>query len=252
MIDLEALVRRTGEALEGSAAAKFPPIPPDENKGSGKRDDIAEDRNEPSEIRNAAGRAQCSLSNFGGNGEIGGKPCPATDLLSPNRLGAGEIGERIACSPDKLRAGGKLLDLRATRRGPWWNGPAWDEPGFSVGIMAEWQLGLQRLSSHREPCPGFRSGQWLRVYEIALRFLAEHGPSAADLGWLTLDLFGVDPGVGVARVSCCGALMVSGGSPAESVTTGMIRHRKGLAFRKCAAPDPSIAVWDYAWPEAAR
>jgi hypothetical protein len=118
--------------------------------------------------------------------------------------------------------------------------------------MAEWQLGLQRLSPHREPCPGFRSGQWLGVYEVAQRFLAEHGPSAADLGWSTLDLFGVDPKVGVARVSCCGALLVSGGSPVVDVAAAAIRYRSGLAFRKAAVPDPSVPVWDYAWPEAGR
>ena len=56
---------------------------------------------------------------------------------------------------------GSELDLKtARRRGPWWDGPAWDEPEFHVGVMAEWRLGLQRLSPHREPCPGFRSGQF--------------------------------------------------------------------------------------------
>jgi hypothetical protein len=148
---------------------------------------------------------------------------------------------------------GSELDLKtARRRGLWWDGPAWDEPEFHVGVMAEWQLGLQRLSPHREPCPGFRSGQWLGVYEVAQRFLAEHGPSAADLGWSTLDLFGVDPKVGVARVSCCGALLVSGGSPVVDVAAAAIRYRSGLVFRKAAVPDPSVPVWDFAWPEAGR
>ena len=171
------------------------------------------------------------------------EPPPGVQMTAPLATGV---------STFPTSAGSELDLTTARRRGPWWDGPAWDEPRFSVGIMAEWQLGLQRLSPHREPCPGFRSGQWLRVYEASLRFLAEHGPAAAAQGWSTLDLFGVDPGVGVARVSCCGALMVSGGSPVVGVAAHAIRHRNGLAFRKSALPDAAVAVWDYAWPEAGR
>jgi hypothetical protein len=67
--------------------------------------------------------------------------------------------------------------------------------------------------------------------EASLRFLSEHGLHAAGLGWSTLDLFGVDPRVGVARVSCCGALLVNAGSPVESVSTGMVRYRLGCLHR---------------------
>jgi hypothetical protein len=195
-------------------------------------------------------------------GKVGRMEKPCSDKGWPShpearlveKLGEGEV---FLNAPDPAwassRPPGLVLDFHAARRqGPWWVGPAWDEPDISAGIMAEWRLGLQRLSPHREPCPGFRSGQWLRVYEAAQRFLAEHGPSAADLGWSTLDLFGVDPRVGVARVSCCGALLVSGGSPVESAAIDTIRYRNGLAFRRAVVPENSVAVWDYAWPEAGR
>src|SRR3954449_9806574 len=77
----------------------------------------------------------------------------------------------------------------------------------------------------RDPCPGFRTGQWLSVHAAALDFLANTAETAAALGWSTVALFGVHPVVGVRRVDCCGALMVSSGSSIIEVTPALIRYR---------------------------
>src|SRR4051794_24097579 len=49
--------------------------------------------------------------------------------------------------------------------------------------VAEWKQGLARLAPARDPCPGFRAGQWLSVHAAALDFLASTAEAAAALGW---------------------------------------------------------------------
>jgi hypothetical protein len=98
--------------------------------------------------------------------------------------------------------------------------------------VAEWKQGLARLAPTRDPCPGFRAGQWLSVHAVVLDFLANTAEAAAAMGWSTVALFGVHPVVGVRRVDCCGALMVSSGSPITEVTPECIRYRNGLAYRR--------------------
>ena len=114
-----------------------------------------------------------------------------------------------------------------------------------AALIAEWTQGLARLASTRDPCPGFRTGQWLSVHAAALDFLASTAEAAASLGWTTLELFGVHPVVGVSRVDCCGALMVSSGSPIAEVTPECIRYRNGLAYRRTPPGGPSVPVWAF-------
>jgi hypothetical protein len=66
------------------------------------------------------------------------------------------------------------------------------------------------------------------------------------MGWSTVELFGVHPIVGVRRVDCCGALMVSSGSPIAEVTPALIRYRNGLAYRRMPPGGPSVPVWQVA------
>ena len=113
-----------------------------------------------------------------------------------------------------------------------------------TALLAEWKQGLARLTT-RDPCPGFRTGQWLSVHAAALDFLANTAETAAALGWTTLELFGVHPVVGVSRVDCCGALMVSSGSPIAEVTPALIRYRNGLAVRRTPPGGPSLPVWAF-------
>ena len=101
------------------------------------------------------------------------------------------------------------------------------------------------LSPASDPCPGFRAGQWSRVHAAALEFLANHADAAADLGWTTLELFGVHEIVSVRRVDCCGALMVSNGSAVVEVAPDLIRYADGLAYRRARPEGPTVPVWEF-------
>jgi hypothetical protein len=66
------------------------------------------------------------------------------------------------------------------------------------------------------------------------------------MGWSTVELFGVHPIVGVRRVDCCGALMVSGGTAVAEIAPDLIRYANGLAYRRTLAGGPSLPVWQVA------
>jgi hypothetical protein len=65
------------------------------------------------------------------------------------------------------------------------------------------------------------------------------------MGWSTVELFGVHPIVGVRRVDCCGALMVSGGTAVAEIAPDLIRYANGLAYRRTPAGGPSLPVWAF-------
>src|SRR4051794_16921666 len=123
--------------------------------------------------------------------------------------------------------------------------PAPPQGDAHAALIAEWTQGLARLASTRDPCPGFRTGQWLSVHAAARGSLATTAGAAAAMGWSTVALFGVHPVVGVRRVDCCGALMVSSGSPIAEVTPALIRYRNGLAYRRTPPGGPSVPVWAF-------
>src|SRR5690349_5503010 len=123
--------------------------------------------------------------------------------------------------------------------------PAPPEGDAHAALVAERKQGLARLAPVHAPCPGFRTGQWLSVHAAARGFLRSTAGAAAAMGWPTLELFGVHPVVGVSRVDCCGALMVSGGSPIAEVTPECIRYRNGLAYRRTPPGGPSVPVWAF-------
>jgi len=124
--------------------------------------------------------------------------------------------------------------------------PAPPKGDAHAALVAEWKQGLARLAPVHAPCPGFRTGQWLGVHAAALDFLANTAEAAANVGWSTVALFGVHPVVGVSRVDCCGALMVSSGSLIAEVTPALIRYRNGLAYRRTPPGGPSVPVWQVA------
>jgi hypothetical protein len=114
--------------------------------------------------------------------------------------------------------------------------------------LARLQASAARLEPSREPCAGYRPGEWPRVYRVIAAFLA--GPFAklaVDAGWTELELVGVDPEVGVARPNACGALMTNAyGSPVTQVTPLLIRFANGLAVYKARlSVANSVAVWNH-------
>ena len=99
----------------------------------------------------------------------------------------------------------------------------------------------------RDPCAGFRTGDWLRIHDVIRTFLASPFVKyGADFGWSDLDLFGVHPEVGVARPNACGALMTNAyGSPVTPVTPQLIRFATGLAaYKKTLNVSGSVPIWD--------
>jgi hypothetical protein len=65
------------------------------------------------------------------------------------------------------------------------------------------------------------------------------------MGWTTPELFGVHPVVGVRRVDCCGALMVSNGNPIVEIKLDLIRYANGLAYRRTPPGGPTVPVWAF-------
>jgi hypothetical protein len=90
------------------------------------------------------------------------------------------------------------------------------------------------------------------VQANALDFLDRHGEEAERLGWTDVELFGVHPVVGVIRVDCAGALMLTVGGKVESVEAKAIRYVNGLAFRPGVGSSPSVPVWSFRAGSIAR
>jgi hypothetical protein len=117
--------------------------------------------------------------------------------------------------------------------------------------VKRWRMSFARLDPRRDPCAGFRTGEFSRVHSVINTFLA--GPfakQAVDAGWTELELVGVHHEVGVARPNACGALMTNAyGSPVTQVTPQLIRFANGLAVYKARlSVGNSVAVWDYREP----
>src|SRR3954468_13262120 len=115
----------------------------------------------------------------------------------------------------------------------------------SYPLALEWFKNFRRLSPAPDPCPGFSRGQWARVRAAAVAFLAHHAEAAAGMGWTTLELFGVHETVGVRRVDCCGALMVSNGSAVVEIAPDMIRYANDLKYRRSPPHGPCVPVWEF-------
>jgi hypothetical protein len=109
-----------------------------------------------------------------------------------------------------------------------------------VGAPAEWVEGFARLSPNLQPCPGLR--HWPEIYARAARFLQRQGEQAADLGWSTLELFGVHPELGTIRVDCCGALVLYAGGAVVDVTADQIRFER-TSYRRGPGAQLGIPIW---------
>ena len=106
-----------------------------------------------------------------------------------------------------------------------------------------WRLKFYNLSSRTMPCPGFRDREWPRVFDATHAFLEQHAGAAHALGWTALDLFGVHPVVGAARVDCCGALMLCGARVA-TVERDTIIFDRPLRYAR-AANLHAVLLWEF-------
>jgi hypothetical protein len=125
------------------------------------------------------------------------------------------------------------------------------EPPLPSDPVKRWRKCFARLDPARDPCAGFRTGEWPRVHNVISTFLA--GPfvkHAVDHGWTDRELFGVHPVVGVARPDACGVLMTNGrGAPVTHVTPELFRFGNLAGRKDRLNVADSVAVWD--WKDAA-
>ena len=111
--------------------------------------------------------------------------------------------------------------------------------------LEAWCLGFDRLSPDILPTAGFRRGAWPGIYAVCERFLSEFGEQAAALGWTAAELFGVHPSVGLNRIDCCGALILSHGSHVVAISNSAIRYANGLTFYRKPRAGLSVPVWEF-------
>lgn len=108
--------------------------------------------------------------------------------------------------------------------------------------LALWRAGLALLSPHRAPCPGYRGGEWSRVYDRARAFLDTFGTQAEALGWTAPRLFGVHPSAGIVRVDACGALVLPAGGDVRAITATEIRFGH-LTHREMPGQPEGVPLW---------
>ena len=111
--------------------------------------------------------------------------------------------------------------------------------------LALWRAGLALLSPHRAPCPGYRGGEWSRVYDRARAFLDTFGTQAEALGWTAPRLFGVHPSAGIVRVDACGALVLPAGGDVRALSATEIRFGH-LTHREKPGQPEGVPVWEVA------
>jgi hypothetical protein len=86
-----------------------------------------------------------------------------------------------------------------------------------IGLPAEWLEGLSQLQTV-SPHPAYGWDHWHQLTRDAERFLLDRGERAAELGWTTLDLFGVHPAAPTARYDAMGLLPLIIGKSVVSLT----------------------------------
>ncbi len=115
------------------------------------------------------------------------------------------------------------------------------------GVPEAWVQGVADLLAMTCPasCPAER---WEALREDAYHFLRGHAALAHELGWPTLDLFGVHPEKPLERFDCAGLILVLNGAAvvALSDTEAVIEKPNGsrLTFRRRGqVPDEACLIW---------
>jgi hypothetical protein len=112
---------------------------------------------------------------------------------------------------------------------------------------AGWRDGFTLLDANRPPA-GFTSAEWRCTIRDAELFLSTWGRQAVDLGWTTLDVFGVHRLAPVARYSCMGLLPLIQGGRVIAITaeSARIEQPSGARLTYTRRPPEAgcVAVWD--------
>jgi hypothetical protein len=118
----------------------------------------------------------------------------------------------------------------------------------------EWLRGLATLDPNRPPAD-FGGIWWRDLIRDAERFLPLWGQQAADLGWTTLDLFGVHRLAPAARFSSMGLLLLVRGGRVVAITAGSAvieRQSKARLTYTRRPPEPQCApIWELGPPPEA-
>jgi len=118
---------------------------------------------------------------------------------------------------------------------------------------SQWRRCLDALDASRPPS-GFPAPWWRGLIGDAELFLTAWGSQAADLGWTTLDLFGVHPKAPAARYSCMGLLLLLRGGRVVALTasTAVIEQLSGARLTYTRRPPEAGGVPLWELPGASR
>jgi hypothetical protein len=121
--------------------------------------------------------------------------------------------------------------------------------GGAASIVEMWRAGFGQLSAVREPCPGWRPGEWPRAHRIGSEFLrVSASPSwariAAELNWSTEELFGCNRHTGVAALSISGAILAAR-TPVTRVLENAVWYADGFHRDRIVVDPELIPVWEF-------
>lgn len=106
-----------------------------------------------------------------------------------------------------------------------------------------WREGFRSLSPSVSPCPGLTGPNWSAIHAKGADFLERWADQATDLGWTTLQLWGVNPKNGTVRVDYCGAL-VMGTALVDAVLADRIHAGNTTFYRNTPGkPDGAVPLW---------
>ena len=90
-------------------------------------------------------------------------------------------------------------------------------PLVAAGLIREWELGAARICAMDRPS-AIPCRHWMRIMDDALLFLPPYGAEAMQMGWTTLDLFGVSGEAPWHRLDLMGLVPMIGGRTVVTLT----------------------------------
>jgi hypothetical protein len=123
----------------------------------------------------------------------------------------------------------------------------------SVASVANWKLGIELMANGRRP-EGMQERAWRELVMDARILLQNWGPDLVELGWTTLEVFGVNPNWRHRRLDVPGLAYLLRGRPVEAIDadTALIRANRvdTMTFQRRLIAAGGVPVWN--WIEGAR